>query len=312
MKRVLVTGATGFVGRHTIPYLINRGYEVHALSRSDDKVVGVYSHKCDLFNERLLVDVMQEVKPSHLLHLAWYVEHGKFYEAAENLLWVEASLRLIRIFSEYGGKRVVVTGTCAEYDWSYELLSENETPVKPVSKYALAKYHLMQLLTQFSENLQVSLAWCRIFFLYGPFEFPGRLIPYIINQLLNNREVTLKNDTSSRDFLHIEDAAHAIVATLDSEFEGPVNIASGNAHRIGDIANEISTYLTGKLISPYASKTNSDYKSDSFKGDTNILTQTIGFSPHYDLPAGLKNTVDWWNSRLEKKCDYRDDFSFKF
>lgn len=300
MKKVLVTGGTGFIGRHTIPFLIKKNYEVHILSRQEKKINGVYFHCCDLFDEQLLEDIIKEIKPSHLLHLAWYVEHGKFYESIENLFWVEASLRLIRIFAKYGGKRVAITGTCAEYDWSYKLLSESETPLKPSSKYALAKHNLMQLLIGFSKDLHLSLAWCRIFFLYGPFEQPSRLVPYIINQLLDDKEVEIKNATSLRDFLYIEDAADALVETLDSAFEGPINITSGNAYSIGDIANEISKNLTNTMcynnLGPFT-----DQGSDILQADIRCLKEKIGFSPSYDLSIGLQKTVNWWKRLLQSQ-----------
>lgn len=303
MKRVLVTGGTGFIGRHTIPYLIKRGYEVHILSRQEGKKDGVHSHCCDLFDEKQLRATIKDIQPSHLLHLAWYVEHGKFYDAIENLFWVEASLRLVRIFAEHGGRRVAITGTCAEYDWSQGLVSETDTPLKPTSKYAFAKHNLMQLLTYFSGSLQLSMAWCRMFFLYGPFEQPSRLVPYIINQILSDKEVAISNRTSSRDFLYIEDAADAVVATLDSNFEGPINIASGNAYSVGSIANEISRYLINEAISDDGDDACSGQNTDILRADISQLREAVGFRPTYDLSAGIEKTVDWWKTQLQYQND---------
>lgn len=297
MKKVLVTGGTGFVGRHTIPYLLKKGYEVHVLSRNKIKADNIHFHECDLFDEKLLEDTIRNIKPSRLLHLAWYVEHGKFYDAIENLFWVEASLRLIRLFAKHGGRRVAVTGTCAEYDLSHRPLSESTTLIKPTSKYGFAKSNLMQLLTHFSENLQLSLAWCRIFFLYGPFEHPSRLIPYIINQLLEGKEVKIKNSTSLRDFLHIEDAAHAVVTILDSNFEGPINVGSGNVYSIASIANEISKCLINELFIRNINDACSDQNSDSIQADVSFLKEAVGFNPFYTLPTGIRNTIDWWKSQ---------------
>ena len=130
--KVLVTGAHGFIGYHCLSKLLDRGYEVHALSstkRSDFSPV--IWHQADLFLSSQISSLISDIKPTHLLHLAWYTDHGHFWNSTENLAWVQASLSLMRSFLESGGKRYVGAGTCAEYDWTYKFCSENTTPCCP-------------------------------------------------------------------------------------------------------------------------------------------------------------------------------------
>src|SRR3990172_4827459 len=105
MKRVLLTGATGFIGRHCLPILLEKGYEVHAVSsKADEKNhPDIQWHQANLSVPEQGTNLMAEVQPSHLLHFAWYVEPGKCWDSLENFQWVQASLNLLRAFLKYGG-----------------------------------------------------------------------------------------------------------------------------------------------------------------------------------------------------------------
>src|SRR3954465_8130891 len=107
--RVLVTGASGFIGRHSVPLLLEKGHEVHAtsLSRSGPQYNNLYWHKSDLLAPKQIQNLVETVRPTHLLHFAWYAEHGKFWNALENFRWVQASLELLQLFAGNGGHRVV-------------------------------------------------------------------------------------------------------------------------------------------------------------------------------------------------------------
>src|SRR5215217_4494631 len=120
MKRVLVTGGTGFIGRHTLAELLARDFEVHVAARSkpSDFPSDVSFHECDLLDAGAARRLTTRLAPTHLLHLGWYAKPGLFWTSLENLRWVAASLTLYLAFAEAGGTRAVIAGSCAEYDWS--------------------------------------------------------------------------------------------------------------------------------------------------------------------------------------------------
>src|SRR6185312_15698494 len=124
--RVLVTGASGFIGRHVMSILQLRDCEVHAVtSRSSvPELQGVIWHQADILNGDS-VALFNEIRPTHLLHLAWYAAPGDYWTSALNLQWLESSVRWARAFFEAGGQRLVCAGTCGEYDWSYGFCSES-------------------------------------------------------------------------------------------------------------------------------------------------------------------------------------------
>ena len=238
MKRVLVTGADGFIGDHVIPSLRERDYEVHAVILNEQAPgpvkKGCRYHQCDLLDHRRVEQLLAAVKPTHLLHLAWYTEHNKYWESPLNVRWVQASLGLYLAFAENGGERAVTAGTCAEYDWSYGYCSEEVTPLGPSTLYGISKHCLHEMVKRLASQYGISNSWARIFFLYGPGEQPGRLFPSIIRSLEKGRPIRCRNGEQTRDFLYVEDAAAALVALLGSKVEGAVNIASGEPVKLKD------------------------------------------------------------------------------
>src|SRR6187549_2510504 len=125
---VLVTGATGFVGRHCLQLLQQRPFAVHAVRHTQSAAAGpVTWHQADLMDPAQVSRVVRDVQPSHLLHLAWTAKPGVFWESDDNLAWVQASIHLVREFVACGGRRLVAAGTCAEYDWNHEVCSEDLT-----------------------------------------------------------------------------------------------------------------------------------------------------------------------------------------
>src|SRR3989338_2686325 len=114
MKKVLVTGAYGFIGRHSLSFLKKAGYEIHTVSRIDrPSVAGISCHQANFRLPGVIDELMNQIKPSHLLHFAWYTEPGHYWTSTENISWVKTSLALLESFVKHGGQRVVMAGTCA-------------------------------------------------------------------------------------------------------------------------------------------------------------------------------------------------------
>src|SRR5688572_5202958 len=114
MKRILVTGASGFIGRHCLPSLVQAGFEVHAAARRPLPELApgqVIWHRVDALVPEAWAGLVQKLAPTHLLHLAWVATPGVYWSSPENLRWVESSLALLREFADSGGRRVVMSGT---------------------------------------------------------------------------------------------------------------------------------------------------------------------------------------------------------
>ena len=298
MKKVLVTGASGFIGRQCVPLLVSKGYEVHGLSRGEPGVTenpNVIWHQMDLLTPGCPTELISQVRPDCVLHLAWYAVPGKFWDAKENLDWVRASLEMLRAFADSGGTRIVAAGTCAEYGRSTGECVENATPLLPTTLYGSSKHSFERMLRSSSERTGLSSAWGRIFFLYGPYEHPSRLVAYVVRSLLQVEPALCSEGKQILDLMHVEDAASAFVALLDSEVQGPVNIGSGRPVTVRDVVQEIGRQLGRSELIRFESRA-ANSEAEGFWANTQRLTNEVGWAPHYALSSGIKQTIEWWRS----------------
>ena len=300
MNKVMVTGATGFVGRHCLPHLAAAGLEVHAVSSRSSPAGGtnVYWHQTDLLDVERANDLMRQVQPTHLLHLAWHSVPGEFWTSTSNLDWVRASLTLLRAFADHGGQRLVVAGSCAEYDWSYGFCSENVTPLSPETLYGICKHSLWMMMREFARQKTLSVAWGRIFHMYGPWEHPDRLVASVIRAFLRGQPALCSHGNQIRDFLYVEDVAEAFVTLLVSNCVGAVNVASGIPVALRDVVHEIGERTGPGHSAQFGALPVPANEPRLLVANVSRLADEVGWHPKYPLGAGLDRTVAWWHERL--------------
>jgi len=301
VKRVLLTGAGGFIGSHCLGPLVQRGYEVHAVSRrpmpSDGSAVSW--HAADLLEPGAAAALIDRVRPTHLLHLAWFVIPGKLIHASENLDWVAASVELMRRFADAGGVRLCVSGSGYEYDWGHGYCTEGITPCVPDTVYGASKHALHEMMRTYATGRELSAAWARVFFLYGPNEHPDRLVPSVIRSLLQGEPARCSHGKQIRDYLHVQDVADGLVAVLDSELRDAVNVSSGQATTLREITSTIGR-LTGRSELIQLGAIPARANDVPLVIGSNARAAALGWQPQYDLESGLQQTIDWWR---QQNCD---------
>jgi nucleoside-diphosphate-sugar epimerase len=295
-RRLLITGAGGFIGRHMPALMAEAGFEVHLAGRRPLSLAGVYhSHQLDLHDAPATARLLANLRPSHLLHLAWYVEHGKFWDAAANVQWVESSLRLVRHFAETGGERLIVAGTCAEYQWvDQSLLDETTTPLVPASYYGLSKASLFQLLAGFADRMDLSFAWGRIFWLFGPHENPARLVASVITSLLAGRPALCTPGEQIRDYLSVLDAASAFAALTSSKVTGAVNISDGKGIAVSALVTRVGELIGRPELVQLGARPAAAGEPPLLIGAAKRMHQEVGWHPERTLDERLGETIQWW------------------
>ena len=299
-KKILITGATGWIGRHVLDELKSKDFEVHALtSRSTPPYDGfVHWHTVDLHDHAKVNKFVADLKASHLLHLAWYVEHGQFWTSPQNLIWVESSINLVRAFVESGGERVIAAGTCAEYAWNKQEYDETSALFEPKTFYGVCKRALHQVLEAYCKQAKVSFAWGYVFHIFGPGENSRRFVPQVINALFNARTQACSTGTQYRDFIYVKDLARAFVELTSSSVQGGINLATGHGITLKEIGLKIAEKMESqKELLLFDQLPCAKNDPEWLVAKTSRLKDDLHWTPRYTLDEALQETIDWWKKQ---------------
>lgn len=245
-KTILLTGATGFVGRQIHRKLLANGHTVVAVVRpgSESKLIHQNS------STRLVrVDDVFAQSPEWwqaqcqgidaIIHAAWYVEAGKYLDSPRNFQCLAGSLVLAQGACDAGVQHFIGVGTCMEYQLPSDHLTI-DAPLQPKTVYAAAKLSAYHLLSAFFATRETVFSWCRIFYLFGENEHPARLVPYVRDRLSKGEIAKLSKGTQLRDFLDVRRAGEMIADVVETAQTGPINICSGAAVTIRALVEQIA------------------------------------------------------------------------
>ncbi|MGB5755431.1 MAG: NAD(P)-dependent oxidoreductase [Acidimicrobiales bacterium] len=328
--KLLLTGASGFFGSNLVDLLLQpstsaaaedpnragtRGprverhrppFEMHLVHRSDRSAASptgrpdgprVVDHRCDLFDERATSALVEQVKPSHLCHLAWLgPETEDRYRSPENRRWVDASKHLFEAFAEHGGRRLVHLGSCIEYGNTATGVRVETQPLDPDTPYGEAKAELSTHVLAMGSALSTAVA--RPFFSYGPHEQPDRLVSSLILALLRDREIDLTEGRQRRDYLHAGDVVAALWALLRSEATGPFNIGSGEAVEVRSIAEHLGRITGRATLLNFGARPEGADTAAEIVADIGRITSATEWKPTIELGPGLEETTAWWAQRV--------------
>jgi nucleoside-diphosphate-sugar epimerase len=289
--KVLLTGAGGFVGRYVLESLCRRGIDVVTLGRRPSPgTPSVPFIAADLLSTPDFARLAADSRATHLLHLAWYAEHGKYWSSPLNLRWVDATVRLVEAFCQVGGQRVVVAGTCAEYEWADGPCREDSTPLVPATLYGTAKDATRRLVAGVCAQHRVPWAWGRIFLPFGNGEDRQRLIPSLIDVFQGRRSPFGVNAAAYRDFLHVSDVAEGLVALLGGEANGAYNVSSGQPVQLAEVVRELARQLLADPQAVLDLTTERPGEPSLLVGENGKL-RALGWRPVLSLVQGLERTV---------------------
>lgn len=301
-RAVLVTGASGFIGREVVRELVAKGREVVALSsvRTPRKDAGVAWVKCDLLGDPASWTPLLGLRFDAVIHCAWYTHHGSFWNAPINDRWREASFDFLRELLDRGGARVIGLGTCAEYDWaeSGTALWAESRACAPDTLYGKAKLALCQQLCEEAARKGRSFAWGRLFNVFGPNEPSGKLVASLSRSLLRQQRALCSAGDLTRDMLEVSDVGRAVVALVDSPLTGVVNIGRGSGTRIADVAHVLGTASGRPDLLDVGGMSTRSGEPKFMVADTRRL-ETTGFRPS-PVAQGLTACFRWWADHLDR------------
>ena len=288
--KVLLTGGSGFIGSHVLALLQREGLDVVTLGRR--KTSSSIRHiECDLLAATDFYTFLRKEKVTHLVHLAWEAEHGKYWASPHNLQWVKATLDLVAAFCSAGGQQVIMAGTCAEYDWNYGYCREVDTPLNPITLYGTAKDATRRLVGAICDQHHVPLGWGRLFLPFGRGEAQSRLIPSLIQVFQGRRTVFPINLSAHRDFLHVSDVATGFFKLLTSNIDGEYNISSGTPVSLNEVVNILADLIDADPEPILNQSTERLDEPELLVGDNRKLKR-LGWKPTLSMRSGLENLLN--------------------
>ena len=278
MRRVLVTGARGYVGRGTVQPLRDLGLDVIPAGRAE----------ADLLRPGAPAALIAATRPTHLLHLAWTTAHGRYWTDPANTAWVEATARLLEAFAGAGGERAVTVGSCAE------LIAAG---CMPATLYGEAKAEMARRAAALAAARGFGHAHARLFFSYGAHEHPDRLAPTVIRALLAGERARLTPGEQVRDFLDVRDVGRALAHLVAGDAGGTVDVGSGEPVSVAEVARRIGALVGRPELIGLGDLPPRPGDPERLVADVRALA-AAGFAPRHRLDAGLADAIAWWRGRL--------------
>ena len=312
MKKVLLTGVTGFVGANLARRLLREEYEVHAIARSQAshwRIADLVSRQnfffrcADIRHADTVETIMHEVYPQHIMHLAvvgmYEGKTGSDQELFETN--VRGLVNLLNTAKEIPYESFINTGSSSEYGIASKPMQEND-PCKPVNAYGVSKLAATQYASLHAKQFQKPVLTLRLFSPYGPYDFGGRFIAYATMASLQGETLTLGNPESRRDFVYVEDVADAYMRAMERAhaFPGEVyNIASGREITIRNAAADIQRVCgSNALVSWGAREVLRPGESPVWQGDITKAKRDLSWELQTSFMDGLEKTAQWFKMNL--------------
>jgi nucleoside-diphosphate-sugar epimerase len=304
MKRILITGATGFIGSNLTRELVRKGYKPTILARKssnlwriNDILAKITVLETDLSNPTTLLKDLAIVKPNYIFHLASYgINRSKendirqIYET--NII---DTLNLLEATSKIGFEGFINTGSSFEYGLKTKPMSENDKP-EPIDYYSVSKLAATLTAKAFSNKHNLPIVTIRPFMAYGYYEATYRFIPTVILNGLRGKVINLNNPKSTRDFLFIEDLIDAYLLLLNSKkyFGEIINVGTGRQTTLFQTAELIDSLIGKKLQINWNASDSTATESPSNIADIKKINELLNWKPRYTLEDGIRKTINWF------------------
>ncbi len=245
LKSVLVTGATGFVGRHVVTALLGRGHSVSVLVRNIARLEGMpWKHdvsiiECNIYEDSGLHDLLLAKPPDVLIHLAWagLPNYRALFHLTENL---PNEIRFLQAMVMWGVCHIMIAGTCLEYGTQYGPLEEDQD-TRPNTAYGTAKDCIRRVMELMQAENHFVLQWMRLFYMFGDGQPEHSLLPQLKRAIANGeRSFPMSPGDQLRDYLPISEVAERFVCIMEHpEINGIINCCSGKPISISDLVQSV-------------------------------------------------------------------------
>ncbi|MBU3191623.1 NAD-dependent epimerase/dehydratase family protein [Clostridium bowmanii] len=307
-KKVLITGASGFVGSCLVRRLLSENYKIHIITRDttnlwrlQDIIKHLEIHNIDLLDSQKIAKLASTISIDQVFHLATY--GGYYYQSKlEEVINtnVIATWNIFREFSKKGIEMFVNTSSSSEYGEKFEPMSE-DMKVEPNNMYGASKAAATILCSTYASMNKIPMVTLRLFSPYGYYDAKTRLIPTVITACLREQEIKLSQKHSMRDFIFIDDVVEAYLAVSRLEnSQGEIfNIGNGIQYTIEDIANNIVSLIGKGNIIHWTNNLERQYEPAMWVSDNKKVYEKLNWKPKVEIGEGINKTINWFRNNLE-------------
>ena len=294
--KILVTGATGFIGRPVLDLLTRNDHQVLALVRPPHDVAGIEnsSVRClrgDLADLASLKPEIRSFDPEAVIHLAW--QGIPDFSPSLCQLNLSQSIALIDLLiKETRCQKIVMSGSCYEYGRSQGPCEESQLTA-PASFFTLAKSSLYQYASLRCQEKKISCVWMRPFYVYGPGQRKKSLIPTLIDAFSNQTAPGINNPFNANDFIYVEDVAEGFCRAAGTDVpSGIYNLGSGHATSVIDICELVEQQTSGPTgFTQQIRRASSAQSSVNFWADMRKVQKIFGWTPSVPMDEGIRRSI---------------------
>jgi len=309
-NKVLVTGATGFLGANLTKKLVGGGYDVHILIRSTsnkwrllDIKHKIKEHMADLTNFGELRKVVRQIKPDIIFHLAATGIHGGKHLPDRDLINVNfiGTFNLVNACNDIDYRCFVNTGSSSEYGPKKDRMRCDDI-CEPVNTYGIAKLAATLYTKKVAKEKNKPIMTLRLFSPYGAYDDPSRLVTHVITKSLRNEDLHLANPEAVRDYIYVEDVIDLYLKTIDNakKYCGEIfNAGTGKQTKISDIVEIVTELTKSKSKIFWNSVKPRSYDTEKWEAEIEKTCKAFNWMPRFSIKQGLMETVSWFRDNID-------------
>ena len=303
-KKILITGAGGFVGANFAERFAELGYKVFVIKRSADsrRLAGlkrrIKIYYADLKDYSRVESLVLKIRPRIILHFATYGAYQRTQQDVDRTVDTNliGTINLVNACRKIKFDCFINTGSSSEYGIKNGPMKETDLP-EPENLYGVTKAAATMYCRHISKKYNLPIATLRLFSVYGYFEGKERLIPAIIRSCLENKRLKLSSANSVRDFIFIEDVIGAYLMAIKKikKIRGEVlNVGTGRQTSIAQIVRSVKEISGSKVKPEYDQIRSAQTEPKTWVADMSKTKKLLNWRPEYNIKNGLKRDMDWF------------------
>lgn len=315
MKKIAITGATGFIGANLARRLHQDGHEVHLILRPQYQPWRIENmrssfklHIIDLADAQQIQQLLKTIRPQWIFHLAAYGAYSYQKDLAAMMATNIVGLHhLVEAALLSGFESFVNVGSSSEYGFKDHPAKENEA-LDPNSHYALTKAYASMFCRHTALDQKVNMVTLRPYTVYGPWEQPGRLVPSLIIEGMEKSFPALVSADVARDFIYVDDFVDACILTAQQravDYGTIFNVGTGVQTTIKDAAELAREVFSIKEAPRWGSMKSRSWDTNIWVSDSRLIEEKIGFKPKYSFKQGFLETLQWFERNPSLKEFYK-------